>query len=179
MKTWKYCGGISYLDKDGEIKNNSHTNYFPFFKKLQHLVPRPPLEKCLCNQKIEQNCFITNSEEDRLLVVGSCCIKRFVVNCSRTCGYCLKPHRNRTNNLCNECREYGGFCYKCCCFYKNKILDLNEMYLRCGYLSEDDKFRIKRYYMKPIITTEEPEPNSHFLDLNPSCASDDTIPYDD
>jgi len=83
-------------------------------------------------------------------------------NSSRTCEYCVTPHRNRKDNLCIECRETKGYCLKCKLPYKNKVLSL------CRDFDKSNN-----------ITTKEPEPNNHSLDLNPSCASDDTIPYDD
>lgn len=178
MKTWKYCGGQT-LDEDGNVEPDAHSNYFALFPHLQRFVPYPPLTKCVCSHRIHQNCFITNTEENRLIVVGNCCIKRFMENCSRTCSYCVKPHRNRKDNLCNVCRDDNGFCFKCGCFYKNKILKLTNSFNETGCLSDQDITQIRVSLSKPRPTTKEPEPNTRFLDLNLSCAVRDTIPSDD
>lgn len=110
LKKYEYCGGSS----------GAHFKYWVLrygpFKEL-------PLhqETCVCYQPIAENCFITNGKE--YIVLGNCCIKRFVPKCTRTCERCGDPHKNRIINRCNECREIG-FCKKC----KKKI---DEKYTLC------------------------------------------------
>ena len=67
--------------------------------------------KCICEHKIIGNCYITNGE--RLLVLGNCCIKKFVPDSGRTCDKCGNKHKNRKINRCNTCREKT--------FFKNAI----------------------------------------------------------
>ena len=66
-------------------------------------------ERCVCGHKIKENCYIT--KDDSLLVLGNCCIKKFLPNSGRTCENCDKPHRNRKVNRCNSCRI--GVCDDC------------------------------------------------------------------
>ncbi len=96
---WKYCGG----------NKGRHFNYFVLFSKGRDL-PQPG-EKyiCVCGHHIVENCYITDNA--RILVLGNCCIKKFIPKSSRTCENCGKPHRNRKVNRCNLCRI--GICETC------------------------------------------------------------------
>lgn len=94
---WKYCGG----DK------GSHLNYFKISCPNENFPEKQA--KCICGHDIEENCYITN--ETRKLVLGNCCIKRFVPKSSRTCADCGEPHQNKIVNRCNKCRI--GICDKC------------------------------------------------------------------
>lgn len=87
---WKYCGGDS----------GRHLKYFKLCKKDTELPEH--VDKCICDHHISENCFITNGE--RIIVLGNCCIKRFVPKSGRTCSECGEPHKNRVVNRCNECR---------------------------------------------------------------------------
>jgi hypothetical protein len=94
---WKYCGG----------RSGRHLNYFKLCCKDDDL---PELvNECVCGHKIEENCYITDGEQ--LLVLGNCCIKKFISKSSRTCEKCGDSHKNRVVNRCNNCRE--GFCDNC------------------------------------------------------------------
>jgi len=87
---WKYCGG----------RTGSHLNYFKLCHKGLEL---PTIQNhCVCGHSIKENCYITNDEQ--ILVLGNCCIKKFVVKSSRTCEKCGGAHKNRTVNKCNNCR---------------------------------------------------------------------------
>ena len=95
---WRYCGGT----------NGAHLNYFKLmFKNKKPLLPHE--DKCVCGHPIRENCFITDGT--RFIVLGTCCIKKFVRYNSRTCEECGEPHRNRIVNLCNDCRK--NVCEKC------------------------------------------------------------------
>jgi hypothetical protein len=98
---WKYCGG----------DQGSHLNYFKLSVQKNKKDTEMPLhvDKCICGHHIEENCFITNG--DRIIVLGNCCIKRFVPKSTRTCSECGEPHRNRVVDRCNECRI--GICDGC------------------------------------------------------------------
>jgi hypothetical protein len=96
-QNWKYCGG----------NYGSHFNYFKLFWGDDDL-PRNE-EFCVCGHAIKNNCYITNGEE--ILVLGNCCIKKFIPNSSRTCEICGEPHKNRVVNRCYTCRI--GRCDNC------------------------------------------------------------------
>lgn len=63
-------------------------------------------DHCLCGHDIQKNCYIQHMESKEILVVGSCCITRFMTHSGRTCSICQAPHKNRMDALCNDCR--GG-----------------------------------------------------------------------
>lgn len=87
---WKYCGG----------NERSHLGYF---KLCFGNIELPEVEdKCVCGHEIRENCYITNNID--ILVLGNCCIKKFIEKSMRTCSKCDEPHKNRKNNLCNNCR---------------------------------------------------------------------------
>ena len=94
---WRYCGG----DK------GSHYNYFQIACAGQELPEHE--DDCVCTHPIMENCYITDGKE--FIVVGNCCIKRFISHSSRTCSVCDKPHKHRVVNRCNDCRK--GMCDKC------------------------------------------------------------------
>jgi hypothetical protein len=88
---WKYCGGDT----------GSHYNYFNLFFKYS----KKPLTKqysCVCGHSIFDNCYITDGKT--ILVLGNCCIKKFIPNSSRSCDMCNVSHKNRIVNRCNDCR---------------------------------------------------------------------------
>jgi hypothetical protein len=96
---YKYAGG----DYD------EHNRYFILcFREDQ----RPEHSShCVCSQYISRNAYITDGH--RFIVVGSCCINRFVPRDKRrrTCEMCGAPHQNRVVNRCKVCRV--GRCDKC------------------------------------------------------------------
>jgi hypothetical protein len=112
---WRYCGG----------RSGRHLNYFKLCCKDDDLPD--PVNECVCGHIIKENCYITDGKQ--LLVLGNCCIKKFIPNSSRTCEKCGEPHKNRVVNRCENCRigvcdvcgkncdEMYKKCYKCT--YKN------------------------------------------------------------
>jgi len=88
---WKYCGG----------RTGSHLNYFKISCKDDDLPEQ--VNECVCGHAISENCYITDGES--ILVLGNCCIKKFIPKSSRTCENCEAPHKNRTVNRCNKCRD--------------------------------------------------------------------------
>ena len=130
INNYRYCGG----DYD------HHLNYF----LLSYKYYEKPNKKfnCICDHVIKRNCYITNG--DNMLVLGNCCIKRFILNSSRTCEVCGEGHKNRKDNKCNNCRR--NLCEVCGKEHKN------EMVKRCnncrkGLCDICDK-RIKDNYTK-------------------------------
>ena len=91
---WKYCGG----------DNGRHKRYWI----LVFGVNEPLLhheDECVCGHSITNNAYICNRDQTEFLVLGSCCIKRFIDNgCRRTCSRCGTPHQNRRDNYCKKCR---------------------------------------------------------------------------
>jgi hypothetical protein len=105
---WKYCGG----------RDDRHLKYFKLVFKERPLPIKQ--NKCVCGHHIEENCYITDGTQ--ILVLGNCCIKKFIPNSSRTCEKCGEPHKNRLVNRCHNCRI--GICDNC-----GKICD--ETYKKC------------------------------------------------
>ena len=98
-KHWKYCGG----------NRGRHLNYLKLnFKDID--LPEPENE-CVCGQRIKENCYIIDDAEERILVLGNCCIHKFIEKCGRTCKICGEPHKNRIVNRCHQCRI--GICDVC------------------------------------------------------------------
>ena len=64
---------------------------------------------CLCTHVIERNFYIENKNTKRLFVIGCECIKRFLGTVTRTCTFCEKAHKNRSNNMCATCRKTHAF----------------------------------------------------------------------
>jgi hypothetical protein len=93
---WKYCGG----------DRGRHANYFKlvFPSNLFNINKINHETHCICGHPIVENCYITN-EESEILVLGNCCIKKFIPMCTRTCEKCKLPHKNRKDNKCNNCRK--------------------------------------------------------------------------
>lgn len=106
MDNWRYAGGRH----PGKI--TPHTKYY----KLRFPGYNFPefTDTCICGHKIKENCYIINDlNEDDLIILGNCCIKRFLSedNAGRTCEICKKPHRNTKDNRCKDCRK--KFCTDC------------------------------------------------------------------
>ncbi len=123
LQSFNYCGG----DKERHLK------YFKL-KYGDNILPLDHEEHCICGHKIEENCYITN--DINILVIGNCCIKKFIKNSGRTCEICKQPHKNRKVNRCNNCRigvcdECENECnikYKLCynCFNENRKYEINK-----------------------------------------------------
>jgi hypothetical protein len=97
---WSYAGGSL---------SRRHVEYFKKCFKNKELPPQR--DKCVCGHNIKENCYLRKGR--KLLVLGNCCIKRFVPKnrSCRTCENCGEPHKNRKVNRCNDCRE--GVCDIC------------------------------------------------------------------
>jgi hypothetical protein len=102
---WSYAGG----NFDSHIKK---------FKLIFGDIKFPDVEKyCVCGHEIIHNCYIMNKKKE-ILVIGSCCIKKFMPNKFKIqCEICNKPHLNRKDNKCNDCRKHK---------YINKCIDCNK-----------------------------------------------------
>jgi len=93
VNNWKYCGG----DSDRHLRYWKLTNPDMDVDDLDHE------DKCICGHTIKRNCYITKGDD--ILILGSCCIKRFMKNSGRTCDDCGAKHKSTTHNYCRECKK--------------------------------------------------------------------------
>ena len=116
---WRYAGGARkrvWLEYDNiyTIQSTHHSRYYETFIRpelvRQGIIDRGYIpkhkDKCICDHKINENCFIYRKVNDRkyeIRVIGNCCIKRHELG-GRHCHMCDEVHRNRSVNLCNSCR---------------------------------------------------------------------------
>lgn len=106
-----------------------HFDYFKLCNKEEKKYTKPiHNDYCICGHTIVENCYISDGTD--ILVIGNCCIKKFMKNSTRTCETCKTQHKNRKVNKCKDCQEY----------FKNlNLLVMDE---------EEKRIRIKydRYY---------------------------------
>lgn len=100
LKKFKYHGGDFA----------SHKNYLKqFFPEEVGIYPNETT--CVCGHDIKNNCYLATETE--VLVIGSCCIKRFLPSqTGRVCVKCDAPHSNRKVNMCNYCKTLK-YCEGC------------------------------------------------------------------
>lgn len=95
----------------GEVKNTfiyiggnmgRHHRYFdvkcPGEKRPGHTG------ECVCGHAIVENCYMRNPQTGTTIIMGNCCIMRYIPGAGRTCSACGASHRNRKDDLCNKCR---------------------------------------------------------------------------
>lgn len=128
---YKYAGGTA------DANNPQHFRYWEMILQQRPNLKKPLYQhKCICDHEIMNNCYIIN-KYDNILVLGNCCIKKFIEKSMRTCGWCGEEHRNRKYNLCNKCKvmackncgdkkeeSYYRYCRKC--FMKDRESDESE-----------------------------------------------------
>lgn len=95
---WRYCGGTQPGTHLSYWRLRFGSRAFPEYESA-----------CVCGHEIKYNCFITDGEN--ILVLGNCCIKKFVSKSGRNCDKCGATHRNRIIDRCNACRN--GKCDRC------------------------------------------------------------------
>jgi hypothetical protein len=109
LEEWKYAGG------DGRSQNHpdnwdgpspaqeAHERYF--FQTFGHNEYPEWEAHCLCGHTIFENCYIVPRKDihENCLVIGNCCIRKFMPLAGRTCEECGEGHRNSKRNLCNLC----------------------------------------------------------------------------
>tara|TARA_R110000787_G_scaffold222735_1_gene331226 strand:- start:1126 stop:1620 length:495 start_codon:yes stop_codon:yes gene_type:complete len=92
---WNYCGGNWTF----------HQNYYKLRFPNEPLLPYA--DECVCGHDILHNGYICNKEETDFLVLGSCCITKFMPNGSaRTCENCGIKHKRRIMNCCFGCEKF-------------------------------------------------------------------------
>ena len=106
-----YIGGSKY----------SHANYF----KLKYPAEQHPEHEayCVCGHFIVENCYLRSTSSGQTLVVGNCCIKRYLPGACRTCNNCGVKHKNIVIDFCNGCRPKkgcGSLCGKCAAPHRNR-----------------------------------------------------------
>lgn len=75
-----------------------------FKKGLPNLDIPPEVDSCICGHHIKENCYVSDGQ--KILILGNCCIKKFLPGgISKRCELCKRSHKNRKNNLCNDCRN--------------------------------------------------------------------------
>jgi hypothetical protein len=127
-ENYKYSGG----DFD------NHRSYFNLIFK-NNISQIKKATRCICKVKIAKNCYITkNNNIDTLLIIGNCCIKRFMKHKGRTCDECDEPHKNRLMNKCNNCKKKYKICHcgniinkKYTSCFKCKFKDVEVKYDNC------------------------------------------------
>ena len=98
VKDWWYCGGghTTQIERH-RILADLFRSHFPDsdYPELE--------ENCVCGHPIQENAFITNGEQ--LLVLGSCCVKRFTNSgTKRVCKNCKQPWKGDPKRFCKKCR---------------------------------------------------------------------------
>jgi len=109
VKTWIFCGGHADSSRCAQTPSE-FTAYENYFRLCFPNTPFPAIvNTCVCEQSLMHNCYIRkdiNSPIGEILIIGSCCIKRFIDSGKvRKCEKCAADHNNRSNNLCNSCRS--------------------------------------------------------------------------
>ena len=145
LEEYKYCGGDT-----GE-----HLAYFNLFFKNNPIEQPTKIYSCnICNQYIIKNYYITNGE--KLLIVGSCCMKKFIPMSYRTCENCEERHRNRKTNLCNNCKHLCNDCVKL--INKEKKIECYcDEYIKFGkykYMNYKDILKKDKNYLNWLLNQE-------------------------
>jgi hypothetical protein len=96
IKDWIYCGG-------------NQGSYYEYFKICYPDTVAPYDENCICGNSITVNCYIrenVDSPINDVLIVGSCCIRKFLPNgFTRFCENCNCEHKRIKHNICFECEK--------------------------------------------------------------------------
>ena len=84
--------------------------------KLKCPNEEPPYlrDRCICGTAILYNYYLRGPDsngDQHIIILGSQCIKRFVVNSVKNCSDCGAGHNNRLVDRCNNCRV--GKCDGC------------------------------------------------------------------
>ena len=81
-RDYKYSGGTK----------GAHKNYFDLCFPMEDKPEKEEL--CLCEHPIVDNCYLSKDFDiNTILIVGNCCIKKFIDQSSRTCLHCSTPHK--------------------------------------------------------------------------------------
>lgn len=108
-KTLEEKYGISHNDfKDNYVYCGSNKER----KKAQKCGITPQMicdlttDKCLCGVSIEENVYFRHKTTHNIIVIGNVCKYRYIEKSKKlNCLICFKPHQNRKDNYCKECRK--------------------------------------------------------------------------
>lgn len=104
----RFNRGLGYRpETDFKYVGGDHDCHWNWWNTVYPGRPMPPhSDFCLCEHSIVHNCYIEHYHTKEILVVGSCCIRRFMTHSGRTCTKCGESHHNRKDPWCDACR--GG-----------------------------------------------------------------------
>lgn len=94
----------------GDNYTDTGMNYW----RMNNIGKYPPCSLyCICNHYIIRQAYIYDGKD--VLVVGCCCIKRFIKSgLNRTCMMCKKKHQRRNTDKCNSCKTKCFTCWGKC-----------------------------------------------------------------
>lgn len=110
VKNWIFCGG-----RAGHANAPSKfISYEKYFTQCFPNVEFPDIDnRCVCDAELTHNCYIRKDIEstaDSILIVGSCCIDKFIdAGKVKKCEKCASEHRNRNDNICKTCRKSDAY----------------------------------------------------------------------
>lgn len=101
---WVRAGG--FHPKKDEGNGQTSFNYYKAY--FSNKFSQPEYEtRCICTHDIVHNCYIYNQYNKKAVVVGNCCIKRFLDNIHKSCEVCQNFHKRTKANICNACEKLG------------------------------------------------------------------------
>ena len=85
----------------------SYTDEPYYYSNFADKFGMPALEShCICGHPIVHNCFLYNTLNGNVLVVGNHCIHRYIpCAATKTCAICFAPHKRRTCKYCVDCER--------------------------------------------------------------------------
>jgi len=112
----RFKEGLRRWTGDDDVANyryygGDQGRHLSYFVNTLHRRPTDMPDRrafCVCGIKIMEQCFLEHEPSKELVVVGNCCIRRYVPKAGRTCDCCGEGHRNRRDNLCHACRAAGA-----------------------------------------------------------------------
>lgn len=108
-KNWWFCGG-----RDTRPNSDAYCPYDTrtWERLWRHQFGEKPMpdasEFCVCrHDDLRYNLYITDGQ--RVIIIGSKCMYQFLPRIAsqvktKHCELCMKPHKNRSNNYCKDCR---------------------------------------------------------------------------
>lgn len=106
---YRYAGG----DGDGQ-SSMAHYHRLYYEEEAPILYPFidtdfPSDNHCVCGVEIHECCYLVNVVTERTIIVGNCCIKRFLPEeYQKKCRECHLPKKylnKKTKFICPQCRE--------------------------------------------------------------------------
>ncbi|AJP61561.1 hypothetical protein CBEVV_014 [Choristoneura biennis entomopoxvirus 'L' virophage] len=103
-KIWEYIGGDKKSTKRLMFKDFTESKIdYPEHKSY-----------CICGHYIKEQCWVRHVISKKIITVGNCCVKKFLnQNTNLKCTICKSEHKNKKDNLCNNCRLKNSNKTKC------------------------------------------------------------------